>query len=368
MPEIVDEVVRTDAATTIRLRGDVSVRTVSELDAALEQEIARPGARDIELDFAAVSRVDTSALAAIELARADRPVRVVHLAARQRALFDAFADTPRVPPVAARQMPPLARLGARVVVVARAVRALLALAVATTALAGSLVRRRTHLPARAVGDQVAVMGMNAIGIVALLGFLLGMSIAFQGAIQLRRFGAGLFVGDLVGLSMVRELAPLMTALIVTGRSGAAIAAELGTMRAGMELDALATMGIDPVRYVVEPRVLALLVVLPILTLVGMFVGLAGGALVVNLVLHMSPLAYTFRLVDRLDLWDFGRGLIKSFVFAWIIGLAAAHLGLRARPDANGVGRATTRAVVAAVFWIIVFDAVFESVATVTGAW
>jgi phospholipid/cholesterol/gamma-HCH transport system permease protein len=368
MPEIVDEVVRTDAATTIRLRGDVSVRTVSELDATLVAEAARHDERTIELDFGRVSRVDTSALAAIELARSEQTIRVVRLGERERALFDTFAGVAPAPLTVARRVPVLARFGARVVVIARAVRALLALAVATIALAGSVARRHTRLPARAVGDNIATMGTNAIGIVALLGFLLGMSIAFQGAIQLRRFGAGLFVGDLVGLSMVRELAPLMTALIVTGRSGAAIAAELGTMRAGMELDALTTMGIDPVRYVVVPRVLALLVVLPILTLVGMFVGLAGGALVANLVLHMSPLAFAFRLVDRLDLWDFGRGLIKSFAFAWIIGLAAAHLGLRARPDANGVGRATTRAVVAAVFWIIVFDAAFESIATVTGAW
>jgi phospholipid/cholesterol/gamma-HCH transport system permease protein len=128
------------------------------------------------------------------------------------------------------------------------------------------------------------------------------------------------------------------------------------------------MGVDPVRYVVVPRVLGLVIVLPILTMVGMLVGLTGGMVVAELVVRMSPLAYWYRLIGRLDLFDFLRGLMKSFAFAWIIGLVGAHLGLRARPDANGVGRAATRAVVTAVFWIIVFDATFESIATLTGAW
>src|SRR5580692_4904862 len=131
MPEIVDEVVRTDAATTIRLIGDVSVRTVSELDATLVAETARHSGRAIELDFGRVSRVDTSALAAIELARSERPIRVVRLGERERALFETFAGTAPAPFEVARPMPWLARIGARVLVIARAVRALLALAVAT---------------------------------------------------------------------------------------------------------------------------------------------------------------------------------------------------------------------------------------------
>jgi phospholipid/cholesterol/gamma-HCH transport system permease protein len=370
MAGIVEEIEREGRTATIHLHGDVVVHTAAELDAALAATTAQRAYDAVELDFDHVARLDTSALAVIELARrsAAQPIRLARLDDRQRELLQAFTGTPRQSMLGTTPAPWLERFGARVLAIARAVQALGTLIVATIALAGAVLRRRTRLPARAVGDQVATMGTDAITIVALLGFLLGISIAFQGAIQLRRLGAGSFVVDLVGYSMVRELAPLVTAVIVTGRTGAAIAAELGSMRAGMELDALTAMGIDPVRYVVVPRVLALVIVLPILTLIGMFVGLAGGMLVSEIVLGMSPVAYGWRLVDRLDLWDFGRGLVKSVAFAWIIGLAGAHLGLRARPDANGVGRATTRAVVAAVFSIIVFDALFESIATATGAW
>ena len=366
MAEIVGAIVGRGRFVRIRLRGEVVARTIAELDDILTRTAARRDLDVVELDFRDVVRIDTSAIGVVELARRSSRVRIdlVELAAGDAALLAAFASRALPGPVAAARLPLLDRIGDRILVIARSLGALGQLVVATVGLAASVVVRRTRLPARTIGDQVAVMGTGALGIVALLGFLVGVSIAFQGALQLRRFGAAAYVGDLVGLSMVRELAPLMTALIVTGRTGAAIAAELGTMRAGSELDALSVIGIDPVRYVVVPRVLALVIVLPVLTLVGMFVGLAGGMVVAGIVLRMSPLAYWFRLADRLDLTDFARGLSKSVVFAWIIGLAGAHLGLRARPDADGVGRATTRAVVAAVFWIIVFDAAFESIATV----
>jgi phospholipid/cholesterol/gamma-HCH transport system permease protein len=366
MPEIVEAVVLADRIARVRLRGDVVARNVAELDSTLTRLLVRRDLDKIELDFSQVSRVDTSAIAATDLARRSTVMRfeLVNLGEQPRALFATFAGRPPVRVAPVRHIDVLDRIGDHVIGAGRAVLALGKLITATFKLAASAAIRRTRLPTRSVGDQLAAMGTDAIGVVGLLGFLVGMSIAFQAALQLRRFGAASYVGDLVGYSMVRELAPLITAMIVTGRTGAAIAAELGTMRAGSEIDALAAMGIDPVRYVVVPRVVALVIALPILSLVGTFLGLTGGMLVAELVLRTSPLAYWWRMTDRLDLVDFAHGFIKSVGYAWIIGLAASHLGLRARPDASGVGQATTRAVVAAAFWIIVFDAAFESIATV----
>jgi phospholipid/cholesterol/gamma-HCH transport system permease protein len=226
--------------------------------------------------------------------------------------------------------------------------------------------RRAKLPAGSVGQQVLSMGADAIFIVGLLSFLLGMTTAFQGAVQLQKFGAGVFVGDMVSWSMVRELAPMMTAVVLAGRTGAAIAAELGTMRVGSEIDALTAMGVSPVRFLVVPRLAALTFVQPALTLMGMFIGVVGGMLVAGLILDMSATTFWSRMVYRVDIADFAQGIGKSFVFAWIIGLSGTHLGMRATGDASSVGAATTRAVVCSIFFIIVVDAVFATAITLLG--
>jgi phospholipid/cholesterol/gamma-HCH transport system permease protein len=207
------------------------------------------------------------------------------------------------------------------------------------------------------------MGVGAIFIVALLSFLTGMTMAFQGAVQLQRFGAGVFVADMIGMSMARELVPLMTAVILTGRTGAAIAAELGTMRVRSEIDALSTMGISPGRFFIVPRIAAITVVGPALTLIGIFVGILGGMLVATMTLDMPAVTFWSRVVDRVNLLDFVHGVGKSLVFAWIIGIVGSHLGMRASGDASSVGTATTRTVVVSVFFIVVVDAVFATITT-----
>jgi phospholipid/cholesterol/gamma-HCH transport system permease protein len=172
-----------------------------------------------------------------------------------------------------------------------------------------------------------------------------------------------FVADMIGMSMVRELVPLMTAVIITGRTGAAIAAELGTMQVRSEIDALSTMGISPVRFLIVPRIVAITLIGPALTLVGIFVGILGGMLVAAVTIDMPPVTFWARVVDRVTLLDFVHGLGKSLVFAWIIGFSGSYLGLRASGDASSVGSATTRTVVASVFFIILVDAVFATITT-----
>jgi phospholipid/cholesterol/gamma-HCH transport system permease protein len=202
------------------------------------------------------------------------------------------------------------------------------------------------------------MGTDAVPIVLLITFLVGFVMAFQGAVQLKQFGANIYVADLVGLSIARELGPLMTAIVVCGRSGAACAAEIGTMKVSEEIDALRTLGFGPMRFLVLPRVVALVLVLPILTLLADFVGIAGGVVVGIVSLDLSLTGYFIETRSALTLWDVGSGLVKSVVFALTIALIACQQGFATSGGAEGVGRRTTSAVVTILFSLIIIDAGF----------
>jgi phospholipid/cholesterol/gamma-HCH transport system permease protein len=224
--------------------------------------------------------------------------------------------------------------------------------------------RRRFPPPGATSMQAIRIGVDAVPIVGLIAFLLGLIMAFQAAFQLRQFGANIFVANLVGVSMVRELGPLMSAIVVAGRSGSAISAELGTMVVGEEIDALRTMGINEIRFLVIPRVYAITFTQPAVTLFAMAVGVLGGFLIGILYLDLSSAAYLQQTASALTLNDLITGLAKSVVFAWIIALVGCHCGLRITGGAEGVGRATTTSVVASIFLIIVADSVFTTLATV----
>ena len=210
-------------------------------------------------------------------------------------------------------------------------------------------------------DIIRVMeraGADALFIVVLINFLVGMVTGFQAAVQLRQFGADIFIANLVGLSVTRELGPLMTAIIVAGRSGAAFSAELGTMAVSEEIDALLTLGLDPYRHLVYPRIIALVLVVPLLTAVADVVAMLGGLLVAVTGLDLTPASYFSQLRGTLNLWDVGGGLIKSVVFAVAIALIACQRGLGTRGGAEGVGRSTTAAVVSSLFGIVIIDSLF----------
>ncbi len=200
-------------------------------------------------------------------------------------------------------------------------------------------------------------GVDALPIVALISFLMGLIIAFQSAIPLRQYGGEIYVGDLVGLSMLRELGPLMTAILLAGRSGAAFAAELGTMKVNEEISALTTMGLDPVRFLVVTRVLAGLVVTPILTVFADMVGLIGGA-VTMLTFEIPTRTYFTHVGGFANVSDFLSGLAKSVVFGLLIAGIGCLKGLQTRSGAAAVGDSTTRAVVAAIIMIVVVDGLF----------
>ncbi len=201
-------------------------------------------------------------------------------------------------------------------------------------------------------------GADAVPIVILINFLVGFVMAFQGAVQLKQFGANIYVADLVGLSVCRELGPLMTAIILCGRSGAAFAAEIGSMKVSEEIDALRTMGFGPMRFLVLPRTIALMLVLPLLTLLGDAVGILGGLFVGVTTLDLTIVGYLTETQKALDAWDIFSGMIKAVFFALVIALISCQQGLSTTGGAEGVGKRTTSSVVSILFAIILVDAGF----------
>ena len=201
------------------------------------------------------------------------------------------------------------------------------------------------------------VGADALPIVALISFLLGVILAFQSAIPMRKFGAEIFVADLIGLAMLRELGPLMTAILLAGRSGAAFAAEIGTMTVNQEVDALTTMGLDPVRFLVTPRIIAALLMTPLLTLFADLISLLGGAMTLQS-FSIPFVTFVHEVEGIVDYSDFMAGFVKSFVFAILIAGIGCLRGLQTSAGASAVGDAATRAVVSGIILLVVVDGVF----------
>jgi phospholipid/cholesterol/gamma-HCH transport system permease protein len=219
-----------------------------------------------------------------------------------------------------------------------------------------IVREPNSANWRATVPLLERVGADAVPIVVLINFLVGFVMAFQGAVQLKQFGANIYVADLVGLSVCRELGPLMTAIIACGRSGAAFTAELGTMKVSEEIDALRTMGFGTMRFLVLPRALALMIALPLLTVLADVVGMLGGLVVGLVSLDLTVSGYVIETRDTMHVWDVAQGFIKSAVFALAIALIACQQGLATTGAAEGVGRRTTSSVVTGLFAIILIDA------------
>ncbi len=201
-------------------------------------------------------------------------------------------------------------------------------------------------------------GVEGLPIIGLINFLLGLIIAFMSSLQLKQFGANIYVAQLVGVAMVTELGPIMTAIIVAGRSGSAFAAEIGTMKVNEEVDALVSMGFDPTRFLAIPKVLAAMLVVPVLTLYADFFGVAGGLVVGVLGLDLTVYTYVQETMKVISITDIVKSLIKSVVFAVLIAGIGCQRGFQVRGGAEAVGASTTSAVVAAIFLIIVMDSAF----------
>jgi len=217
-----------------------------------------------------------------------------------------------------------------------------------------------------LGRITADCSAHAVPIVTVVNVLVGAILAFVGAVQLVKFGAGIYVADLVGIAVAREMAAIITAVVMAGRTGAAFAAELATMQSNEEVDALEVLGLNAVDFLVLPRVAALLLMMPLLYVYGCVTGLLGGMIVAGGMLHISPAAYLDRTLVALDWSHLGLGFAKSFVFGALIGMVGCYFGLYAKRNAAGVGVATTNTVVTSIVGIIVLDALFAVCANALG--
>ena len=231
---------------------------------------------------------------------------------------------------------------------------------------GEIIRHPSRLRLTSVVHHCQEIGVSAVPIVALMAFLIGVVLAFQGSAQLRQFGAEVFVVDLIAISILRELGILLTSIIVAGRSGSAFTAAIGSMKMREEIDAMRTLGLDPVTILVVPRVLALMLMLPALGLIADLSGLVGGALMSWIELGVSPAVFQTRLVSNTDVWHFGVGMIKAPFFALIIGIIGCYKGMKVGGNAESLGRLTSASVVLSIFMVIVVDAMFSIFFAVVG--
>ena len=262
-------------------------------------------------------------------------------------------------PSAAPPLNPLERIGQATVEAWRQAAALLAF-IGESAVAFAIsVAHPSRFRWRPVLFNLRSAGFDALPIVGLLSFLMGIVVAYQAADQLRQFGANIFVADLVGLSMLREFAPLMTAIIIAGRSGSAYAAQIGTMAVTEEIDAMRTIGIAPMELLVLPKIIALMVALPLLTVFADVLGVLGGMIMAQAQLGVTYAEFLDRFVKAVSITAYLIGVGKAPVFAVIITIVGCFQGFRTKGGADSVGRQTTRSVVQSIFLVIVADALFS---------
>jgi phospholipid/cholesterol/gamma-HCH transport system permease protein len=349
----------------LRLKGRLTLADAAALWTELSDHV-RPIARGQTLNFemSEVEVVDGGAMALLVQLRADlhrrgAPAEFLGASPGVQEIIHLYRGDVAVGPRKRRRpIGTLAQIGNATVEFFKEIRLVLAF-FGLMLISGLRVLRRPYTANwRELLPTMERTGADAVPIVILINFLVGFVMAFQGAVQLKQFGANIFVADLVGLSIARELGPLMTAIIICGRSGAAFAAELGTMTVSEEIDALRTMGFGPMRFLVLPRALALMIVAPLLTLIADLVGMVGGLFVGIASLDLTFTGYFNETQKALTMWDIFSGLIKSVVFALVIALIACQQGLATSGGAEGVGRRTTSAVVATLFALILVDAVF----------
>lgn len=220
--------------------------------------------------------------------------------------------------------------------------------------------RGRGLRVRSVVEHFVEFGVRSMPIVGMICFLVGVIMAMQSAYTLKQFGAEIFIANLVGISALRELAPLMTAILITGRSGSAIAAEIGTMKVSEELDALQVMGLNPTKFLVVPKFLAMILAVPCVTVLAMFVMILGGFFIATLVLHIEFWSYYEQTAKALASRDLFTGLTKSFFFAVVICWVGVYRGFQVEGGAEGVGKQTTSSVVTSIFIIILVDLVWTA--------
>ena len=345
--------------------GNWSVSCIATVDGAL-RKLTVPGRVPVIIDLAAVQRLDTAGawvlhrtFAALKTAGYD--VGFANVSDNYGVLLHQVGA---VPPATAKLREHksfsdlLEALGrATIEVFEEAVRGLnfFGLSLATL---GRVIIHPSKLRFTSVVYHMQQVGLNALPIVGLLTFLIGIVLAYLGAQQLRQFGADILIAELVGLATVREIGVILMSVVVAGRSGSAFTAQIGAMKVREEVDAMKTIGLDPIELLVLPRLIAMLITLPLLAFLADIAGILGGGLLAWVVLDISPLTFIERIQDFVDLWSFWVGIIKAPVMALLIALVGCYQGLMVEGSAESVGQHTTTSVVQSIFLVIVADAFF----------
>ncbi|MCB5196332.1 ABC transporter permease [Deefgea salmonis] len=348
---------RPTTATHFELGGDLTLATSSALWLRIQQQQWA----ETEIDASAVQSID-GAGAALLFELQQRGARILALPAQGQRLLNALSpELPLLKPTPQPAQHLITRFGSRV----RAANANFYLQISFLGAICAALWQSLHALRRfrwrEFGLQCELVGANAVPIITLISILFGVILAFQSAIPMRQFGAELYVANLLGLSLIRELGPLITAILLAGRTGAAFAAELGTMKVNEEINALVTFGFDPIRFLVLPRLLAGVLMAPLLTLFAEVVGLFGGALVMK-GFGIPFATYYSQIAGQVNLIDLLSGLSKAAIFGFIVAAVGCYRGLAAGNGASAVGAATTQAVVQILVLLVVADGLFAVVA------
>jgi phospholipid/cholesterol/gamma-HCH transport system permease protein len=354
--------------TTLRFAGPWITRTAAPLDHDLAALVRKHPSGTVVLDLSGVSVLDTVGAWLVhrtqeDLATGGATVRVEGVSPDQKGLLEAVSRVERDVPVKHPDRNILYDLALRT---GKSTYHFRDEAVELLSFLGMLVVKSTRAllhPRRirfvALAHNIETTGLNAMPIVGLLSFLIGVVLAYQGADQLARFGAQIFVVNLLGVSVLRELGGLITAIIVAGRSGSAFTAQIGTMQVNQEVDAMETLGLDPIDVLVIPRVFALAITLPLLTFYASMMAIFGGALMSYFVLDISAAQFLQQFKAAIGVNTFWVGMVKAPVFAFAIAMVGCYEGLKVSGSAESVGRLTTQSVVVSIFLVIVLDALFS---------
>lgn len=336
--------------------------TVLHLDAASDSlRTALRQGKWKTVDIRTLEALDTAG--ALLLCEIGQYIPIAGATAQQRALLELISGLNISIPKRRRRMPPLRRIAVdtgrytmELVAEARAVVTFMGQAAVAL---GHALRRPRQLRLSSISHHVEAIGIDALPIIGLMAFLISVVLAYQGIAQLRPYGGQTFTVDLVAISILREMAVLLTAIMVAGRTGSAFTAEIGVMKAREEVDALQVIGIDPFEMLVVPRLLAIMVALPLLTFFAMMLGLVGGFFIISALIDISLMQYMERVHLAASIDDLFVGMIKAPIFAFFIGLVGCMHGLRVSGSAESIGRETTLSVVKGIFLVLVLDAFFS---------
>lgn len=347
-----------EGGQVLALSGPYLVSTIGSVDEEL-RHLDGPIAR---IDLSDISEIDTVGAWVASTIASDHEAEVTGASDRAMRLIDALKGSRGEEEVTAPRLPVWTRvpdaIGDKVYNVRDGVFGVLGFLGALIAAVGNLIRHPRRFRWLALVRQLELVGVSALPIVGLMSFLIGIVIAQQGAVQLAQFGAETLTINLVGRITLRELGVLMTAIMVAGRSGSAFAAQLGTMKLTEEIDAMRTIGIAPMEALVIPRILAAILMMPLLGFYAALVAIVGGAVIGDVMLGIPFYTFLARIQDVVPIYDLWVGLVKAPVFGLIVALAGCYHGMQVKGNSEEVGRRTTMAVVSAIFAVIVTDAFF----------